>query len=226
MTRWRFLFIEDKMVNNGILLKKEKYRKDLLSLRYWLLGKECYRSLQAMEFALRYHTGTRKDNETPEFQHQLGIAHYIRTLMPHVSQSEDTFTTVFLHDIAEDYDVSTDTLRRMFTDNVSHAVWLLTKKYSGGKKDLTHYYEAMIESPIASLVKGADRVHNIQTSPMIFTVENQKWYVEETEKYILPMLKAARRRFPEQEMAYENIKHLLNSQIELIKEIQVAREKK
>ena len=41
-------------------------------------------------------------------------------------------------------------------------------------------------------------------------------YISECEKHILPMLKEARRIFPEQEPAYENIKLVLMSQIELI----------
>jgi hypothetical protein len=57
----------------------------------------------------------------------------------------------------------------------------------------------------------------------VFTNKGQLWYIEETEEYIIPMLKKARRKFIEQESVYENIKHVLLSQIELIKIIHKAK---
>jgi hypothetical protein len=56
----------------------------------------------------------------------------------------------------------------------------------------------------------------------VFSLTKQKYYIEETETLILPMLKQARRRFPDQEPAYQNIKLILNSQIELIRAVQRA----
>ena len=48
-------------------------------------------------------------------------------------------------------------------------------------------------------------------------------YIAECEAYILPMLAEARNNFPDQELAYENIKHALKGQIELIKLVIRAR---
>lgn len=56
----------------------------------------------------------------------------------------------------------------------------------------------------------------------VFAYEKQKEYVEETEVYILSALKEARRRFPRQEPAYENIQHMLVSQIELLQAVHGA----
>jgi hypothetical protein len=57
----------------------------------------------------------------------------------------------------------------------------------------------------------------------VFTIEKQRDYIQETQDYILPALKEARRRFPRQEPAYENIKHMLKSQIELLQAAHSAR---
>ena len=51
----------------------------------------------------------------------------------------------------------------------------------------------------------------------VFSQPRQDKYIKEVEDYFLPMLKTARRNFVRQESAYENIKHVLNSQIELLK---------
>jgi hypothetical protein len=57
-----------------------------------------------------------------------------------------------------------------------------------------------------------------------FDLAKQQEYIQETEEYILPALKEARRRFPHQEPAYENIKHMLQSQIELLSAVHKALE--
>ncbi len=75
----------------------------------------------------------------------------------------------------------------------------------------------MATDPIASIGKGGDRMHNLQSMIGVFTKDKQKNYVTEAENKIIPMLKLARRNFPQQELAYENIKLVLNTQMQLIK---------
>ena len=49
----------------------------------------------------------------------------------------------------------------------------------------------------------------------VFNPSKQARYLDETEKRILPMLKDAERRFPEQEPAYKNIRTTLKMQVAL-----------
>jgi len=179
------------------------------------LGKEYYDTARALEFAAKYHTGFRKDGITPELQHQVEIVHYLRTLLPSYIYPQDVLTTGVLHDTDEDYPQSRIEIEKHFNARVAHSVALLNKN----GKDKTYYFESIAQDEIASIVKGADRIHNIQSMIGVFNVQKQHKYIEEVEQYFLPMLKTARRKFPQQEMAYENIKHLLISQIDLIKEI-------
>jgi (p)ppGpp synthase/HD superfamily hydrolase len=191
----------------------EKYH---ISLRYWMLGKNYHRAVLAMEFASQYHIGTRKDGYTPEFHHQISIAHYLRTL-PDLRNQEDVLAAAFLHDTVEDYDVSLTDIESRFGADVARSVKKLSKIVKGYKKSPEEYYQSMIECPIASVVKGGDRVHNHQTMHgASFSTEKQYKYITETKELILPMLKEARRKYPDQELAYENIKHALKGQIELI----------
>jgi (p)ppGpp synthase/HD superfamily hydrolase len=194
----------------------EKLQKQSIAIRYWLLAKGYFKALAAMEFAASYHTGKRKDNITPEFSHQIAIAHFIRTLSLSLVYPEETIAAAFLHDVTEDYSVEVDELKTLFSDQIANSVWLLTKKFKGVKKSLEMYYSEMAKDPIASICKGCDRIHNIQSMVDVFTHSGQKWYVEETKLHILPMIKVARRLFPQQELAYENIKHMLTNQVELI----------
>ncbi len=40
---------------------KENFEKMKIAIRYWMKGRGYYTALKAMDFAEKYHTGTRKD---------------------------------------------------------------------------------------------------------------------------------------------------------------------
>ena len=200
----------------------EKIESDIISLRFFLNGNKYYKASRALELVLRVHKGVRKDGKTPEYYHQLCIAHYLRTLTGHLIDPEATIVAGLLHDIVEDHptEYSMEDVIRNFGTSIARSVDLLTKT---GKK-LDHYYNQMIEDPVASIVKGADRMHNFQSMMGVFSIEKQGRYIGETEEFILPILEEAALRFPEQEPAYANIQLVLKSQIELIRHIHKARQ--
>lgn len=199
-----------------------KYEKIKISLRYWLLGMaqsnlEYLKCVEALEFASKFHTGMRKDGVTPEFEHQLVITHYIRSLINNLMYPVETICTSLLHDVPEDYDVSFEEITDKFGNRVSNSVEKLTKFHRGHKKTNEVYFDGISKDPIASICKGGDRIHNLQSMVGVFNIQKQKDYILEAEDWILPALKEARRLFPQQELAYENVKLMMKSQIELIK---------
>lgn len=190
-----------------------QYEKELLATRYWLLGREYHTALAAMEFARGFHTGLRKDKVTPNFAHQIFIFNYLKTLLSGITHKEATLAVAFLHDVCEDHHIGFEEIERRFGDQVAHSTKLLTKKFCGQVIPYPTYFALMAEDPIASLVKGTDRGHNILTmSAAGWTPEKQTNYLEDVQQWFLPMLKLARRNFPEQEPVYENIKSLLTIQ--------------
>lgn len=197
------------------------FEKLNISLRYWLLGAsqsqpEYLLALDAMEFARGFHCGKRKDGLTPEFQHQLEIAQYLRTMQRSLLFPAQTLAVAFLHDVAEDYDIGFEELERRFGKQIAHSVQLLTKKHRGQHVPMSVYFERIAQDPIASAVKGADRVNNLQSMLGVFTLAKQLSYCQEVRDHFLPMLKTARRMFAAQEPAYENIKLMLRSQLALL----------
>ena len=198
----------------------DKFKKKALTLRQYLLGAEYFDAISAMEFASKHHVGLRKDSVTPEFDHQISIALYALTL-PNLVHRQAVIATIMLHDVREDYHVTDHEIREIFSNpilanQVSTSVENMTKEWRGTKKDATKLFAAMAEDPIASIAKGSDRVHNFQSMVGVFKIEKQKEYIQEAKDLFLPMLKTARRNFPHQSLAYENIKHMLLTQIELI----------
>jgi (p)ppGpp synthase/HD superfamily hydrolase len=121
----------------------EPYTKYFISLRYWLLGRNYFLALEALEYASKFHTGTRKDGVTKEYAHQLAIGHYVRTLSPSLEYPEETFAMVFLHDVVEDYGISLEEIESSFGSTVREAVWLLTKQFRGQTKVPADYYRSI-----------------------------------------------------------------------------------
>lgn len=201
-------------------MKHEDYHKLKTALRYWMLGREYHLAHKAMEFGLIHHTGLRKDGVMPEFQHQLSQASYARTMEHSLMFPDETLATIFLHDIVEDTDVTATTIYTEFGEQVGNAVESMTNNIpvlNGMLKPKEEYYgDAMSDDPIASIAKGCDRIHNHQTMIGVFDPAKIDKYMVETNDFILPMLKRARKKFTKQEPVYLNIKHVLLTQMELL----------
>jgi (p)ppGpp synthase/HD superfamily hydrolase len=203
----------------------ESAQKRFIALRYWLQGREYYKALRYMDFNRRFFTGVRKDGVTPEFDHHVCQAQYLRTILGHIRHPEETLATIFSHDTPEDKDVSREEIKLVvpedpiFGERVAQATWRVTKEWKGERFNEEHLFARMAECPIASIVKGMDRIHNFQTMVGVFTPSKQKAYLKEGEDLFLPMLKDAEQRFPDQEPAYKNIRTFLKTQISLIRAI-------
>lgn len=202
------------------------FEKKLLTLRQQLIGARYFNALTALDFAMAYHTGTRKDGVTPEFQHQVEIALYALTLAD-VKYREEVVATIMLHDVREDYHITDHEVISLFDDagfaaRVSRAVENMTKEWRGEKKDEVGLFEDMANDPIASIAKGCDRIHNLGSMVGVFKIEKQKVYLEEVDHLFIPMLKTARKKFAFQHNAYMNILHMMRSQCELIRAIHEA----
>jgi len=197
---------------------KQDYNKQKLVLKTHLRTKGFFKALKAMEFAMKYHTGLRKDGQ-PEFSHQVSQACLFMTIEGFSLFPEETYITILLHDTPEDFkdDVSIAMCREMFGDIAGNGIEGMCKEHSAieGKLSNDFYYGQMSNNAIASLCKGLDRVHNLMTMLGAFKPAKQLEYIEETVTYVLTMLKKARNNFPEQNLAYENIKFIIQNQIGL-----------
>lgn len=198
------------------------HAKERIALRHWLLGREFYKAAEAMTYAEGHHDGLRKDGVTEEFNHQVRIALYTMTLVPHLLHPEATLTTVFLHDVCEDYDVEFAEIEDHFGAQVADATHAMTKVHKGIKRDPNEVKAAQEACPIASVVKGADRIHNQSTMAGVFSAAKISEYLSETNEYILPMLKVARRTFTSQDLAYQNERQVLRTQSDILRHFATA----
>lgn len=194
-----------------------RHNRQSAVMRGWLEGKGFYNAARAHEYMRQLEQGVRKDSITPKSHHQLSVVRLLATLLPHFAYPETTLAAAFLHDAREDHvEVTHAFLVSEFGVGVADAVWVLSKKTPTLVKTPEAYFTALGKCPIGSLVKLADRAHNIQTMVGVFSLEKQKAYLEELNTWFFPMEKAARRNFPSQYQAYENLKILLRCQASLI----------
>ena len=194
------------------------HNKQTTYMRGMLDGRAWYKALAALELARSLEVGFRKDGSTPRFHHQLQVARLVATLLPHLMYPEETLAAAFLHDLREDHprEVDAGALAAQFGPLVAEAVWNLSKKSGGLHKDYPTYFEELARDPVASVVKLCDRVHNLHTMQGVWSPEKQREYADEIRTWFFPMIKAARRRFPRQYAAYENLKITLVIQYEMI----------
>lgn len=198
------------------------HEKQRIALRYWLLGAGYRLAADAMAFAEQRHVGVRKDGTTPEFAHQIAVAHYVRTLTGSLLWPQETIVVALLHDVREDYGVPDAVLRARFGPVVADAVDAMTKEFDGVRRAPEAVFQAIAADPVASVAKAADRINNQNSMLGVFSPAKVAEYVAETEEFFLPMLKAARKRFPTQEPAYENAKLVLESQLRMLRALLAA----
>lgn len=186
------------------------YQKVSITLKSYLKGKGFHRALEAFEFARERHPGFRKDGKTPNFQHQIEICLFITTLKE-IQFEEETLIAALLHDVREDPHTNKQgiltwvehrEIQEKFGDLAADAVEKLTKEFKGIKKDTQAYFDAIALCPISSIVKLADRIHNVSSMVGVFTIPKQEHYVFEIKEYFFPLIKQARNNFPQQHMSY------------------------
>lgn len=204
--------------------KEHQFKKLVAAFRYRVQGmamfeKSWYDVLRALEFAMSHHKGYRRDKVTPAFTHQIQIANHIMTMMPHLMFPVRTIIAILLHDTPEDTNVSHEEIRDLFGADTMNDVELLTKEYRGKKKEPEEYFMSLAMNPVSSVGKGGDRVNNQHSMAGVFKLEKQIEYCNETETWFFKFLKEARRRFPQQELIYENLKFTLQTQLNIFRSI-------
>lgn len=201
----------------------DRFDKLRISMRYRLLGaasvdKRFQVALDAFNFSeTKYEGKLRKDGVTPAFMHPLEIMAYLTTLLPSLRYPAETLAATALHDCVEDYGVSVEECRDRFGARVSHGVMRVSKVIHGVKvPSLAEHFELMLDCPIATVIKPADRANNQSTMVGVFTPAKQLEYIEETERFIVPMMKKARLLYSDQESVFENLKWVLRHQASMV----------
>lgn len=197
------------------------HQKLIVPIRYWLTGLANYDRrynlvLRALEFFADIHKDEVRKNGARGFYHQLSILSYIRNFHSLLPDPVAVYITILGHDAVEDYPHCEEAVRENFPDHFQY-IRRMSKISNGLKMDNEAYYANLASCPVCVIAKAGDRTNNLSTmsDKGAFSIDKQERYVTETMEYVLPMLKTARRRFPEIEPLCEVFKSTMLIQCQI-----------
>ena len=168
-------------------------------------------TVKVLPYARDLHKGqVRKGKENvPYIYHPLLMACHALALG---LDDDNLISTIILHDVCEDCEVQVDELP--VNDETKVAVKLLTKDKT---KDTEKYYADISENCVATMVKLIDRCNNISAMGTAFSKEKIVGYINETEKYVYPLLRLAKTKYSKYANQIFLIKYHMTSVIATLK---------
>lgn len=181
----------------------------------FVMGCKLPETLKALNYARKLHKGQYRKSGEPYIIHPLTMVCQAISLG---IEDDIILSAILLHDVVEDCGVSVNDLP--CNEEIKKTVNLLTYR----KPDLylerdnegpsindvkRDYYSKISESASASIAKLFDRCHNVSSMAGTFSKEKIKEYIEETESYVLPLIKITKENHPE----YQNILFVLKYHI-------------
>lgn len=157
--------------------------KEMIYLKGQCKARGQFNALKAIKVANKLHKGQKRKSGEEYIVHPLRVASSLLALK---ITDEDVISTAILHDVIEDCNVTKDELVYKYgiKKEVAEYVSILTKTK---EMSIEEYYSNIKESPVCVLVKIADRCNNVSTMAGVFNNKEISLYVEETEKYIIPL---------------------------------------
>lgn len=178
-------------MSNG---KTFDHEKMYTYIRGYASGAQMDQTLRALSFARAKHEGQSRKSGEPYIIHPLTMA--CNALSMRI-RDDAVIATILLHDVCEDCGVAIAEL--LVNAEVKHSVELMTFTVMDGEtKDMAkvRYYNMMLESRPATLCKLIDRCHNVSSMAGTFSKEKLIAYIEETRRFVLPLLKNAKVAYP------------------------------
>ncbi len=195
-------FLEEDAVQAAWQLKDQLFSEEHMYKRIETFAREegLVQTQKALPCMRLCHEGqTRKRNwfsdaKVPYIVHPLMLACHAHALG---IGTDEVLAACLLHDVLEDCGAQRDDLP--VSDRVKDAVELLTFRETEGESSEeahTQYYRRMRTDPIACIVKALDRCNNISTMAASFSRPRLIEYIDETQKYILPLLDYIKTEYP------------------------------
>jgi len=178
-------------------------------------------TLSALQFMREKHQGqfrkgSRYATESVEYiNHPLMMACHAHAMG---IKDDAILAAILLHDVIEDTKTNLEDLP--VSDEVKEIVELVTfRKLPDMTKEesKTIYYENIKLNKKACIVKIIDRCNNVSTMAGSFSREKLIEYIDETEKYVMPVIKTVKDKYPEFSNIAFIVKYQIISLIESIK---------
>lgn len=137
---------------------------------------------EALQFAARKHAGQERIGGEPYISHPMAVAQ----LLKEGGYDEEYQISGLFHDLLEDTDATEDEIAAYGSLQILEAVKLLTKKKN---YVMAEYIDGIKKNKMAFAVKGADRLHNLQSAfcagdefKRKYILESLEWYMDFDER--------------------------------------------
>ena len=150
------------------------------------------RVCKALDFATEKHKGQKRIGGDDYITHPVAVCEIVKDK----GYGEDYQIAALFHDLLEDTNATEEEILSLGNPEILTAVKLLTKQKG---YDMQEYIGAIKSNEIAFVVKGADRLHNLQCA-LVTDVEFKRKYILETVDWYLgfsPEIKQAVKRLAE-----------------------------
>lgn len=132
----------------------------------------------ALQFAEGKHAGQKRIGGEPYISHPMAVAQ----LLKEGGYDEEYQIVGLFHDLLEDTDATEDEIAAYGSEQILEAVKLLTKKKN---YVMAEYIDGIKKNKMAFAVKGADRLHNLQSAYCAgedfkrkYILETLEWYMD------------------------------------------------
>ena len=169
---------------------------------------------QVLPYARNLHNGqTRKGHDhVPYIYHPLLVACHAIALG---LGDDDLVSAALLHDVCEDCGITPEELP--VNEPTRRAITLLTNRNGKAPEVLDRYFAGIASNRIATMVKLIDRCNNVSEMASAFPADKMRIYIEETERWVYPLIKYAKKVYPECEAQIFVIQYHLKSVMETVK---------
>ena len=140
---------------------------------------------RALDFATEKHKGQKRIGGDDYITHPVAVCEIVKKL----GYGEDYQITALFHDLLEDTDAIEQEILLYGNEEILTAVKLLTKQKG---YDMQAYISAIKNNEIAFVVKGADRLHNLECA-FVTSAEFKRKYILETVDWYLDFLPEIRK---------------------------------
>lgn len=187
--------------------------KEIIYIQGFAQGKQYFELLKAINAAQVLHSGQTRKSGEPYIDHPMRVCSSLVALQVY---DEKILSTAILHDVLEDCEIDHKGLTLQFgiSQEIVSFVNVLTK-IKGADTGL--YYKRIFECPVATMVKIADRCHNVSTMAGVFSKDKLEKYLVETDEFVMPLVKSARRFYPEYSNQIISMKYHIESVCNAIK---------
>ena len=142
---------------------------------------------RAVTYAYLGHKGQNRKNGKSLISHPASVC---QCLISHdLGSDEVLMAAALMHDLIEDPAVTQADLAAEFSPSITELVVRVTKTPG---RNLAEYYKGIAQDPKAVLLKAADRACNVGDMIDTYSPQHLRRYVNETRKYVLPLMKQLR----------------------------------